>query len=105
LIVEDATRLGLSQAHQLRGRIGRGKVQAFAYFLYPAKKLKQKAEERLEALLSFQELGAGLEIAKRDLELRGSGNILGREQSGVMNRIGWNLYFQYLSESLEDLET
>ena len=103
LIVEDATRLGLSQAHQLRGRIGRGKVQAFAYFLYPAKKIKPKAEERLEALLSFQELGAGFEIAKRDLELRGSGNILGREQSGVMNRIGWNLYFQYLSESLEIL--
>lgn len=101
LIVEDATRLGLSQSHQLRGRIGRGKIQGYAYFLYPSKKLTPKAEERLEALLSFQELGAGFELAKRDLELRGSGNILGREQSGVMNRIGWNLYFQYLGESLD----
>ncbi len=102
-IAQDATRLGLAQAHQLRGRIGRGNVQAFAYFLYPTKKLAPKAAGRLEALLEFQELGAGLEIAKRDLELRGAGNILGREQSGVMNRIGWNLYFQYLGESLENL--
>ena len=103
LIVEDATRLGLSQSHQLRGRVGRTNIQAFAYFLYPSQKLTPKAEDRLEALLSFQELGAGMEIAKRDLELRGAGNILGREQTGVLNRIGWNLYFQMLRESLEDL--
>ena len=103
LLAEDATRLGLAQAHQLRGRIGRGDKQAYAYFLYPSKKLAQQAARRLETLLEFQELGAGFEIAKRDLELRGAGNILGREQSGVMNRIGWNLYFQYLSQSLEIL--
>ena len=103
LLAEDATRLGLAQAHQLRGRIGRGDKQAYAYFLYPSRKLKPKAAARLETLLEFQELGAGFEIAKRDFELRGAGNILGREQSGVMNRIGWNLYFQYLSQSLEIL--
>ncbi|OGF90681.1 hypothetical protein A3I27_04890 [Candidatus Giovannonibacteria bacterium RIFCSPLOWO2_02_FULL_43_11b] len=103
LIVEDSTKLGLSQSHQLRGRVGRTNIQAFAYFLYPSQKLTPKAEDRLEALLSFQELGAGMEIAKRDLELRGAGNILGREQTGVLNRIGWNLYFQMLRESLEDL--
>ena len=105
LIVENATRLGLSEAHQLRGRIGRGRIQAHAYFLYPSRKLKPKAAARLETLLEMQELGVGFEIAKRDLELRGAGNILGREQSGVMNRIGWNLYFQYLGQSLEELES
>ncbi|MEK9166166.1 MAG: DEAD/DEAH box helicase, partial [Patescibacteria group bacterium] len=103
LIVDDATKLGLAEAHQLRGRIGRGTEKAHAYFLYSSKYLTPKAKERLEALLDFQELGAGFEIAKRDLEMRGAGNILGREQSGVMNRIGWNLYFQYLSESLEEI--
>ncbi|OGF77142.1 hypothetical protein A3G54_01220 [Candidatus Giovannonibacteria bacterium RIFCSPLOWO2_12_FULL_44_15] len=103
LIVEDATRLGLSQSHQLRGRVGRTNIQAFAYFLYPSQKLTPRAEDRLEALLSFQELGAGMEIAKRDLELRGAGNILGREQTGVLNRIGWNLYFEMLGQTLEEL--
>ena len=101
LIVDDAIKLGLAQAHQLRGRIGRGTEKAHAYFLYSSKYLTPKAEERLDALLDFQNLGAGFEIAKRDLELRGAGNVLGREQSGVANRIGWNLYYQYLSESLE----
>ena len=62
-----------------------------------------KAEDRLEALLSFQELGAGMEIAKRDLELRGAGNILGREQTGVLNKIGWNLYFEMLGQTLDEL--
>ncbi|MEK7085328.1 MAG: hypothetical protein AAB904_02245, partial [Patescibacteria group bacterium] len=78
-----------------------GQEKAHAYFLYSSKHLTPKAEERLDALLDFQNLGAGFEIAKRDLELRGAGNVLGREQSGVANRIGWNLYYQYLSESLE----
>jgi len=103
LIVEDSTKLGLSQSHQLRGRVGRTNIQAFAYFLYPSQKLTPKAEDRLEALLSFQELGAGMEIAKRDLELRGAGNILGREQTGVLNKIGWNLYFEILGQTLDEL--
>ena len=104
LIVDDSTRLGLAQSHQLRGRIGRSKEQAYAYFLYSSKSLTPKAEERLQALLDFQQLGVGFEIAKRDLELRGAGNILGREQSGVVNKIGWNLYFQYLGETIEELK-
>lgn len=104
LIVEDATKLGLSQSHQLRGRVGRTNIQAYAYFLYPSQKLTPKVENRLDALLSFQELGAGFEIAKRDLELRGAGNILGREQTGVLNKIGWNLYFEMLGETLDELQ-
>ncbi|MDP3784521.1 MAG: DEAD/DEAH box helicase, partial [bacterium] len=102
LIVEDATRLGLSQAHQLRGRIGRGDKEAFAYFLFTAQKLKEKAAERLEALERYSWLGAGLEIAKRDLEIRGAGNILGRAQSGIAFRIGLNLYFELLEEAISE---
>jgi len=103
LIVEDSTKLGLSQAHQLRGRIGRGDKEAFAYFLYPAQQLKEKAAERLEALERYSWLGAGLELAKRDLEIRGAGNILGRAQSGTAFRIGLNLYFELLDEAIADL--
>ncbi len=105
LIVEDATKLGLSQAHQLRGRIGRGNKDAHAYFLYPAKRLKEKAEERLEALERYAWLGAGLEIAKQDLEIRGAGNILGKAQSGVAYRVGLNLYFQLLEETINELKS
>ena len=101
LIVEDATRLGLAEAHQLRGRIGRGATQAFAYFLYKPKHLTPKAAERLEALKAYSELGAGYKIALRDLEIRGAGNILGREQSGAINKVGLNLYCQMLAESVE----
>lgn len=101
LIVEDASLIGLSQAHQLRGRIGRGTVQSYAYFLYPSHKLKEKAERRLDALFRAQYLGAGQDIALRDLEIRGTGNILGREQSGRINQIGLNLYCQMLSEAVE----
>ena len=105
LIVEDATKLGLTQAHQLRGRIGRGDKEAFAYFLYPSHKLKERATERLEALERYSWLGAGIEIAKRDLELRGCGNILGRAQSGVAYKVGLNLYFQMLEETIQQLKT
>ena len=105
LIVEDATKLGLSQAHQLRGRIGRGDREAFAYFFYTAKSLKERAAERLEALERYSWLGAGLELAKRDLEIRGAGNILGRAQSGVAYRIGLNLYFELLEEAITELKS
>lgn len=104
LIVEDATKLGLSQAHQLRGRIGRGNKEAHAYFLYPTQKLKERVAERLEALERYSWLGAGLEIAKRDLEIRGAGNILGKAQSGVAYRVGLNLYFQLLEETISELK-
>lgn len=104
LVVEDSTKLGLSQAHQLRGRIGRGDREAFAYFLYPAQKLKERAAERLETLERYSWLGAGLELAKRDLEIRGAGNVLGKAQSGVAYRIGLNLYFELLEEAIEELK-
>lgn len=102
LIVDDATRLGLAQAHQLRGRIGRSTAQGFSYFLYKPNRLTPKAEERLEALKDYADLGAGYQIALRDLEIRGAGNILGKEQSGTINKVGLNLYCQMLAEAVEE---
>jgi len=99
LIVADSTRLGLSQAYQIRGRIGRSHQQAFAYFLYP-KKPSALAKERLRALKEAETLGSGYQIALRDLEIRGAGNILGKEQSGSINQVGLNLYSQILSEAI-----
>jgi transcription-repair coupling factor (superfamily II helicase) len=104
LIVADSTKLGLSQAYQIRGRIGRSNVQAFAYFLYP-QRLTPLAKERLKALKEAEELGSGYKIALKDLELRGAGNILGKEQSGNINKVGLNLYCQMLSEAIEKLRT
>lgn len=101
IIIEDSTRLGLSQAHQIRGRVGRSGTKSFAYFMYEEKNLTPLVKERLKALEDTQELGAGYKIAIRDLELRGAGNILGREQSGAINKIGLNLYSQILSEAVE----
>jgi transcription-repair coupling factor (superfamily II helicase) len=103
IIIEDSTRLGLSQAHQIRGRVGRSRTESFAYFLYNPKSLTPLSQDRLKALEDSQELGAGYKIAIRDLELRGAGNILGKEQSGTINKIGLNLYSQILSESVEKL--
>jgi len=101
IIIEDSTRLGLSQAHQIRGRVGRSGTKSFAYFFYVPKNLTPLIKERLKVLEDAQELGAGYRIAIRDLELRGAGNILGKEQSGAINKIGLNLYSQLLSESIE----
>ena len=103
LIVADSTRLGLSQTYQIRGRIGRSHIQAFAYFLYP-QRLSPLAEERLKALKEAEELGSGYKIALKDLEIRGAGNILGKEQSGNINQVGLNLYCQMLSESIEKMK-
>jgi len=128
LIVDSASRLGLSQSHQIRGRIGRSNAQAYAYFLYQSKKFDpvrsrssqddrsrasgraasngagDKAKRRLLALQEHQDLGAGDDIALQDLEIRGAGNILGREQSGHISAIGLNLYCQMLSEAVETLK-
>ncbi len=101
IIVEDATKLGLSQAHQIRGRVGRSGTKSFAYFMYEQKNLTPLVQDRLKALEDSQELGAGYRIAIRDLELRGAGNILGKEQSGAINKIGLNLYSQMMSEAIE----
>ena len=118
IIVEDSTRLGLSQAHQIRGRVGRSGTKSFAYFMYPVRNsppagvisngvndLTPQARERLKALEDAQELGAGYRIAIRDLELRGAGNILGKEQSGAINKIGLNLYSQMISEAIEKFKS
>jgi transcription-repair coupling factor (superfamily II helicase) len=102
LIVADATKLGLSQAYQIRGRVGRSFVQAFAYFLYP-QKLTPLAKERLKTLKEAEELGSGYKIAIKDLEMRGAGNLLGKEQSGSINKVGLNLYCQMLAFSIEKL--
>ena len=102
LIVEDATRLGLSQAYQIRGRIGRSHTKSFAYFLHGTK-LTDKARLRLKALKEAGELGSGYKIALKDMEIRGAGNILGKEQSGNVNAVGLNLYCQMLSEAVEKL--
>ena len=103
IIIEDATRLGLAQAHQIRGRVGRSETKSFAYFLYEPKNLTELVKERLRTLEDAQELGAGYRIAIKDLELRGAGNILGKEQSGAINKIGLNLYSQILSEAVEKM--
>lgn len=104
LIVDDATLIGLAEAHQLRGRVGRSSTQAFAYFLYKPRHLTQKAADRLQALQDYADLGSGYDIALRDLEIRGAGNILGREQSGAINKIGLNLYYQMLTEAIEEIK-
>ena len=101
LIVIDADRLGISQLYQLRGRLGRGSVLAHAYFTYkPEKVMTQTAVERLKAIMEFTELGSGFKIAARDLEIRGAGNVLGRQQHGHMDRVGYELYSKLLKEEL-----
>jgi len=102
IIVDDATRLGLAQAYQLKGRVGRSNIQSHAYFLYGGR-LSNKANLRLKALKEAEELGSGYRIAMKDLEIRGAGNILGKEQSGTINTIGLNLYCQMLSDAVEKL--
>lgn len=103
LIVADATRLGLAQAYQIRGRIGRSHIQAFAYFLYGGN-LTDLARQRLKVLKEAEELGSGYRIALKDLEIRGAGNILGKEQSGNINQVGLNLYCQMLSEAIDKIK-
>ena len=103
IIIEDATKLGLSQAYQIKGRVGRSYTQGFAYLFYSPKTLTPLAKERLDVLKEAEELGSGYKVALRDLEIRGAGNILGKEQSGSINQIGLNLYSQMLSEAIEKI--
>ncbi len=103
LIVEDADRFGLSQLHQLRGRVGRSPRRAYAYFCFRQNKaLSDIAEKRLEAIRQFTEFGAGFKIALRDLELRGAGNILGGEQHGNMEAVGYDMYVKLLNEAVNE---
>ncbi|MDY5588465.1 MAG: transcription-repair coupling factor [Arcanobacterium sp.] len=104
LIVEDAHKFGLSQLHQLRGRVGRGRERAYAYFLYPAgQSMTETAIERLRTIASHTELGAGIQVALKDLEIRGAGNLLGGEQSGHIAGVGFDLYIRMVSEAVEQL--
>jgi transcription-repair coupling factor (superfamily II helicase) len=101
LIVERADAFGLSQLHQLRGRVGRGRERAYAYFLYPPEKpLTQTAHDRLETIAAHTDLGSGMAVAMKDLEIRGAGNLLGGEQSGHIANIGFDLYVRMVGEAL-----
>ncbi len=101
LIIEDSQRLGLAQMYQLKGRVGRSSEQAYAYFMFPDNiPLTEEAQARLTALSEHQELGSGLRIAMKDLEIRGAGNILGAEQSGNMSAVGFDLFAQMLAQAV-----
>ncbi len=101
LIIEDADRYGLSQLYQLRGRVGRSSRLAYAYFMYrPGKVLTEVAEKRLAAIRDFTELGSGFKIAMRDLSIRGAGNLLGSQQHGFIDSVGYDLYTQMLQEAV-----
>ncbi|MET3683758.1 transcription-repair coupling factor (superfamily II helicase) [Alkalibacillus flavidus] len=102
LIVNDADRMGLSQLYQLRGRVGRSNRLAYAYFTHQQDKvLSEVAEKRLEAIKEFTELGSGFKIAMRDLSIRGAGNLLGTEQHGFIDSVGFDLYSQMLNEAIQ----
>jgi transcription-repair coupling factor (superfamily II helicase) len=102
MIIDDADRLGLSQLYQLRGRVGRSNRTAYAFLMYRRDKmLKEIAEKRLHAIKEFTELGSGFKIAMRDLEIRGAGNLLGAEQSGHMESVGYDLYCKMLNEAVK----
>ena len=101
LIIENADRMGLSQLHQLRGRVGRSSRRAYAYLTYtPNKALTEIAQKRLSAIREFTEFGSGFKIAMRDLEIRGAGNILGGEQHGHMEAVGYDMYVKLLNEAV-----
>jgi transcription-repair coupling factor (superfamily II helicase) len=102
LIVERADLLGLAQLHQIRGRVGRGRERAYAYFLYPRERpLTEQAHERLATIAQHTELGAGMYVAMKDLEIRGAGNLLGGEQSGHIEGVGFDLYVRMVGEAVQ----
>ncbi|UTH13733.1 transcription-repair coupling factor [Macrococcus equipercicus] len=103
LIIEDADRFGLSQLYQLRGRVGRSNRISYAYFLHaPNKVLTEVAEQRLQAIKEFTELGSGFKIAMRDLNIRGAGNLLGRQQHGFIDAVGYDLYTEMLQQAVNE---
>ncbi|MCA1823768.1 MAG: transcription-repair coupling factor, partial [Frankia sp.] len=105
LIVERAEALGLGQLHQLRGRVGRGRERAYAYFLFPPDKpLSETAYDRLSTIAQHSELGAGIAVAMKDLEIRGAGNLLGAEQSGHIAAVGFDLYIRLVGEAVAEFK-
>ncbi len=105
LVVERADVFGLSQLHQLRGRVGRGRERAYAYFLYPPDKpLTETAHDRLATIAQHSDLGAGMAVAMKDLEIRGAGNLLGGEQSGHIASVGFDLYVRMVGEAVANFK-
>lgn len=105
IIVNRADRFGLAELHQLRGRVGRSDKQAYAYFLVPSlNSITKKAVRRLQAIEEFTDLGEGFSLSMRDLEIRGAGNLLGTEQSGSIDQVGFDLYVKLLDEAVEELK-
>ena len=105
MFVKRADSFGLSQLYQIRGRVGRSGRKAYAYLFYPAdRSLSEAAEKRLNTIYEYQELGSGFKVAMRDLEIRGAGNLLGKEQSGNIMDIGFDLYVQLLNEAVSKLK-
>lgn len=103
MIIDDADKMGLSQLYQLRGRVGRSNRTSYAFLMYKRDKvLKEVAEKRLQAIKEFTDLGSGFKIAVRDLEIRGAGNLLGAEQSGHMDSVGYDMYCQMLNEAIKE---
>ncbi|MBI2636892.1 MAG: DEAD/DEAH box helicase, partial [Parcubacteria group bacterium] len=105
LIVDNAVQFGLSQLHQIRGRIGRGNRQAYAYLFFKRQKLTGEAEKRLQALEEARALGSGFDLAQRDMEIRGVGNVLGKAQHGHVKSIGLGLYVRLLSSAVEEIKS
>jgi transcription-repair coupling factor (superfamily II helicase) len=105
LIIDRAENFGLSQLHQIRGRVGRARQRAYAYFFYsPDKPLTETAHDRLATIAANNELGSGMQIAMKDLEIRGAGNLLGGEQSGHIEGVGFDLYLRMISEAVADFK-
>jgi len=105
IIVNRADRFGLAELHQLRGRVGRSTRQAYAYFIVPSLSgMTKKAMRRLQAIEEYTEIGSGFNLSMRDLEIRGAGNLLGKEQSGFINEIGFDLYIKMIDEAVEELK-
>jgi len=103
LVVSDADRLGLAQLYQIRGRVGRSNRQAYAYLMWtPFKRLTEQAEKRISAIREFSDLGSGIKVAMRDLEIRGAGNLLGPEQHGFATSVGFELYMQMLQDAVHE---
>ena len=104
IIIQDADRMGLSQLYQLRGRVGRSNRMAYAYLMYRKNKiLNEVSEKRLQTIKEFTEFGSGFKIAMRDLEIRGAGNLLGAEQHGHMEAVGYDMYCRLLDEAVKEL--
>ena len=104
IIIEDAHKFGLSQLYQLRGRVGRSGIQAHAWLFYPnINKINEASKQRLKAIKDFTQLGSGYQLAMKDMEIRGVGSLLGEEQSGKVNAIGYDLYIEMLHEAISEI--